>query len=352
MLRLGIVTLAMLLGAVATMSGGQAPAGPVEAYAAAVRVYAATGEPAAAVEGIRGWSLSQFEGAAREYQMRADAALETAAVLQLEFGMLSVTAAPGLASQHLDLGFEVLRRLRARAATPGLVSSEEAATFAERWHVAAVSVFLYANDLARAGPFIDRGLEMVPASRDLRLMAALAGELRGLAVGVDDRSGILTRGSRAQVERNRWLQWAENAYRRLLADQPAFTRARVRLGRVLWLLGKRDGALVELERARTDASEPLQQYLALMFLGALHDEKREYDAARTAYEHAMILVPVSQAATVALGHLDVMAGRPDRAQERARAFLAKPSVPDPWWTYENGGIEWESVYWLRRRVRQ
>lgn len=352
MQRSGIVTLAMLLGVVATVSGRQSPAGRVAAYAAAVRVYVATGEPAAAIEGIRDWSLPQFEDAVREYQMRADAALEAAAVLQLEFGMLSVTAAPGLASQHLDLGHQLIKRLRASAAAPGATSSEAAAAFAERWHVAAVSVFLYANDTARAGPFIDRGLEMVPDSRDLRLMAALAGELRGLAIGVDDRSGILTRGTRAQVERNRWLQWAENGYRQLLADQPAFTRARVRLGRVLWLLGKRDGALVALERARTDASEPLQQYLALMFLGALHDEKREYDAARVAYEQAMALVPVSQAATVALGHLDVMAGRPSRAQERARAFLAKPSVPDPWWTYENGGIEWESVYWLRRRVRQ
>lgn len=352
MQRFGLGALAILLEVVATMPGGQSPAAPVEAYAAAVRVYAATGEPAAAVEGIRDWSIDRFGDAVREYAMRADAALDVAAVLQLEFGMLSVTAAPDLASQHLDLGHELVRGLRARALTPWRMSNEAAAAFAERWHLAAVSVFLYANDAGRAGPFIDRGLELMPASADLRLMAGIASELRGLSLGVDDRSGILTRGTRAQEERNRLLRWAENAYRQLLTDQPAFARARVRLGRLLWTLGRSGPAVVELERARTDALEPSQQYLAAMFLGGLHDEKGEHDAARTAYEQALAIVPGSQAATVALGHLDVMAGRPDRAQARAHAFLSLPPAADPWWTYENGGIQWEAVYWLRRTVRQ
>lgn len=143
---------------------------------------------------------------------------------------------------------------------------------------------------------------------------------------------------------------AQAKFEKLLGDEPRFTRARIRLGRVLWMLADRNAALLELLRAQSEAREPEDRYLVAMFLGALYEQQGNLTGARVAYEAARAAAPASQAATVALGYLDVMAGRPDRAQALARQLLSKPPVGDAWWSYKNGGFETPALAWLRYRV--
>ena len=64
------------------------------------------------------------------------------------------------------------------------------------------------------------------------------------------------------------------------------------------------------------------------------------------------IAPNSQTVAVALGRIEVMTGRPDLAQARARAFLERPKDDYLWWTYKNGGIDAPGMAYLRKRVRR
>ena len=162
---------------------------------------------------------------------------------------------------------------------------------------------------------------------------------------------MLFRSVRVGGERLRLLFQAQASYDRLVKDHPGFVRARVRLGRVLWMLEDMKGAELHLVRAHADARDPVQQYLSAMFLGAVYEHRRDVTSARTMYEQALAAAPKSQSAAVALGHLDVMAGRPDRAQARAESVLSRAPAADEWWAYKNGGVDWDAVNWLRQVVR-
>jgi len=180
-------------------------------------------------------------------------------------------------------------------------------------------------------------------------MAGIVDELVALATSPDAAVSSQHRG-RILAARTQGFMRARQKFEKLLADQPGFTRARIRLGRVLWMLEDRDGALIELLRAQAEAREPVQRYLVAMFLGALYEQQKNVTGARIAYETALAVAPQSQAATVALGYLDVMAGRPDRSQALAQKLLSKPPVGDEWWSYKNGGFETAALAWLRYRV--
>jgi hypothetical protein len=55
---------------------------------------------------------------------------------------------------------------------------------------------------------------------------------------------------------------------------------------------------------------------------------------------------------VAIGYLDVLSGRPDRARARAQAFIADPADDIYWWEFKNGGLYREGLAWLGDRVRR
>ena len=87
-------------------------------------------------------------------------------------------------------------------------------------------------------------------------------------------------------------------------------------------------------------------------LGAILQQARDLEAARLAYEEADATIPNSQAAVVALAYLDVIAGRPDQAQVRARRFAASGTDDIAWWEFKNGGLDRDGIEWLRRHVKR
>ena len=127
-----------------------------------------------------------------------------------------------------------------------------------------------------------------------------------------------------------------------------YSRALTRLGRVLHLTNRLAEARTFLERGVAEAMLPADQYLAAMFMGALQLQQDDIAGARASYERALAITPASQTAVVALGHLEVMAGRPDRAQLLARRFAETP--PEPWWGYKDGLFDMSGLHGLRARV--
>jgi Tfp pilus assembly protein PilF len=144
------------------------------------------------------------------------------------------------------------------------------------------------------------------------------------------------------------LARAEGHYREALRYDEHYARALTRLGRVLHLSDHLPEAKTYLEQAVRDAKLPGDQYLASLFIGALQFEQNDLSAARESYERALAIIPASQTAMVALGHLEIMAGRPDRAQFLARRFTETPA--EPWWGYKDGSFDMIGLEALRARV--
>jgi tetratricopeptide (TPR) repeat protein len=340
----------------AVMAGSASPRGQTAApqgadYAAAVHAYVVGHKAAEAAGPLLRWTGGQYEAAIESYLAQPAPRLAAAAAFHLEIAIGVVTLSSELAATHMEFSARLIRSLRPPSRNVPPLSPADAAAFSERWHVAAASTFLMVNDSTRAQPFINRGLEVAPRSPELRLMAGIVDEMAALSTNPDYATTTGYRGRLATARMQAFMR-ARSKFEKLVADEPRFTRARIRLGRVMWMLDDRDAALVELLRAQSEAREPEERYLAAMFLGAVYEQQKNIAGARVAYEAALAAAPRSQAASVALGYLDVMAGRPDRANALARKLLSAPPVEDQWWSYKNGGFETAALAWLRYRVWQ
>lgn len=349
--RCAWLVIAAAVAALGVAPRGQTPASPEADYAAVLRAYVTGHDAGKAVTPLAAWTPGHFANAVETYLADQLPRATAAAAFHLEVALGVVTQAPALAAQHLDLGHQLIRHLRATLRNVPPMSIEEIVTFAERWYVAAASTLLMVNDSARAGPFIQRGLAVAPRSLELRLMVGIVDDLNALSMNPDD-----TRGGNARIRvvlsRRQAFLRARNRYADLVKEAPGFVKARIRLGRVLWMLEDFDASQLELEHALDQARDPVHRYLSSMFLGALYERKGDLAAARAAYEAARADAPRSQAATVALGHLEVLAGRPDRAQGLTLELLSAPPVADEWWSFKNGGFEIAALAWVRSRVWQ
>ena len=89
-----------------------------------------------------------------------------------------------------------------------------------------------------------------------------------------------------------------------------------------------------------------------MFLGAFLQEQKDLAGARAQFERALKISPRSQNAIVALAYVEMLSGRPDKAQALARSFTGTPNSDEGWWAYKNGTLDAAGLQWLRARVRK
>ena len=83
------------------------------------------------------------------------------------------------------------------------------------------------------------------------------------------------------------LARAAASYREALALNDELWEARLRLGSVLGRLHQTDEAMAQLERVRTQASDPRFRYLASLSLAQIHEKAGRSEAARAAYDEAI-----------------------------------------------------------------
>ena len=144
------------------------------------------------------------------------------------------------------------------------------------------------------------------------------------------------------------LERAEKLFRRALEEDPAFTEARIRRGRVLHELGKNEEAARELQQAVSALSskgstanedDRLLLYYADMFLGAAAEALGRHDQARASYARAAKLYPGAPSARFALSQLAMRRNDRAAALEEAREALRRPlrrdDRDDPWWRYHS-----------------
>jgi hypothetical protein len=152
----------------------------------------------------------------------------------------------------------------------------------------------------------------------------------------------------------RTLLFAESNYRRALELDPLLDEARLRLGRVLFLRNDPKAARVQLEPVARRSARPRLRYLARLFLGAIAEYQNDLAGARLEYHEALAFCPECQTPYISLTFVEQALGHGEAAHDlMARyAALSPDAAADPWWFYQNGGIDEESLDWLRQQVLQ
>ena len=133
------------------------------------------------------------------------------------------------------------------------------------------------------------------------------------------------------------LKDAERHYRQALIISPAFTEARVRLGRVLALRDDPEG--IKILGQIGESAEAPYRYLARLFEGDVFEKRGDTAEAEQRYSDAVALIPTAQSAYMALAHVRHARGARAEAAQDVRSTTAARGVldtADPWFWYSRG----------------
>lgn len=321
-------------------------------YRAAVATYKRTADIARAVVALQSWSAREFDEAVKAtLASRSAADLEAASIFHLEIGVALAGISTASAAGHIRYGSELLDGWTATQLRLGRAAATDEQTFRSIWFGVAGSAFVAVKDFERAGPLLSKALAAWPASARALTLMGTAKELEASLYDPDD-APTLSRKETIKRERALRLSRAENNYREAIKIDPGYALAYIRLGRVLHLSGRLRDAHSALERGRQLATDPLARYLHALYLGALWQDEKQLTAARDSLEQAVAIAPSSQPAIVALAHLEVMAGRPDRAHAVVRGMSEAGPAAEPWWAFHDGGLDVSGLRRLRERANK
>jgi tetratricopeptide (TPR) repeat protein len=149
----------------------------------------------------------------------------------------------------------------------------------------------------------------------------------------------LAREAEAEAaSRRQLLERAKRSFEEALKSNPGLHEARVRLGGVLWRLGRRAEARACLEPAVAAGAEPSLLYLAHLFLGRVHEDEGRLPQAEAAYRAAVGVEEDGQAAAVALSHVLQAAGQAEASREVLDRLVRQAWRPadDPYWAHRGG----------------
>ena len=238
----------------------------------------------------------------------------------------------------------------------GLMAARE--SDARLWYQAAANHLWSIRDFAELVPHLNSALGLFPDDAELWFMSGLMHESSAApyvqaALGgpqfVNPRTpGAVVRVVSSVRKPAEEHALARDAFYKALDRDGAHVEARLRLGRMLSLMGQSDAALTELRTAIATTRAPQLVYLGQLFLGRALEALGRLDEARAAYETAANAFPRAQAPRLALSQLAMRTG--DRAGSHdALHLLRAPSTDDddPWWKYH---YEREPVRdeWLKR----
>lgn len=207
------------------------------------------------------------------------------------------------------------------------------------WYRAAAARMRRDSLLGPAEPLLERGRQLFPEDPELLFAAGCLHEaLASPTVQSVFTATAFPPGARTAsfLPRPNWSQ-AARLFSGVLTVRPAWTEARLRLGRVLGLLGRHKDSAAELRRALEEASDPVLVYWASLFLGDEEQALGRDAEARSCYERALTCRPHAQAPHLALSQLARRQGDREEAVAEIRAVMAlppdEPARYDPLWDY-------------------
>ncbi len=269
--------------------------------------------------------------------LRSGSLLQTAAALEC-----LRTASGDRMLLHFNLAAEQLHR-----------GSAALAPFASRWYYAVSRVLRSQSHLMAAEQILETARKNLPGDPLVLYESATIEEMRATE-WQSARIGIRTGSGRLNGDLSEWtgssfrdahalddilkdrtarLLRARDWLRQSVAKLPT-TLSRLHFGRVLMMRTEDDEALQQLEGVRRETSDRASQYLAHLFIAAVHERKGRLDDAARAYRQAIDCFPASDVAYIALSEVLQAAGHGDEARATLRDFLnPRGERHEPWSWY-------------------
>lgn len=227
-------------------------------------------------------------------------------------------------------------------------------TFERNWYHVTALYMLDEALLGELGPHLKAGVVAVGSDARMLFDLACLSDAYGSAK-VQSVLATVPRGFRPNVptleaaEANAARQFAQ-----VLALDPGFVEARVRLARLVEKRGDAAEALDLLDTAFTASMEPPLAYMAHLTAARANQRLARLDEARRHAETANRMFPRAQAPYVALSVIALAAGNNDGAVAAVAALRTLEDRDDPWWIYYQATwLHWETALdRLRDQVRR
>jgi tetratricopeptide (TPR) repeat protein len=237
-------------------------------------------------------------------------------------------------ADHADRHWEMARALL-ESVTPEPGRDE----WVYRWYRAAAARMRRDSLLASSAPLLERARQLFPKDAAFPFYGGCLHEIHASpAIQAVYEATAPSQRSRAapSLSGPHWNQ-AVRLFSEALELQPSWPEARLRLGRVLGLLGRHKEAAATLRRALDETDDLPLVYWGSLFLGAEEQSLGRDAEARASFERARALRPGAQAPRLALSQLARRAGDRSQALAELRAVLTLPpdevSRYDPLWDY-------------------
>jgi tetratricopeptide (TPR) repeat protein len=334
----------------ATPAGGQTPAAtPSEALSAALKDYK-NGNTKQSLATLLAIPPDKLTIAVRELtrvEMRPGQRLDL-----LEVAALALTESAAASLEQSGEQWRVLRRLGDGIGTQLIAVGDTSKTL-RAWCLAADALGESLHDFATLQPLLadlrdiyKNDAEILLASGSLYETRAndMANSLLPLGRDVSMQSSAPRKGSAGfgpgvgrwldETDRTGNLKRARDFYNEALAVRPSLAEARLRLARVLHLLGDLPGALAALDALPAEGLSQEFMYLSRLFRAGVEEDLGHADKAKAAYLAAMEWR--TQAPFVGLAAL--LRSNGDAAAALSvteRLFHDAPDF-DPWWSYLKG----------------
>jgi tetratricopeptide (TPR) repeat protein len=303
-------------------------------------------DPAGAVGALRGWSESDVRRAASEFaRARAsDERSEEAVMLHTDLAVVLLSSDVRPAYAQLRFARDLIRQLL----------PDQPVEFRWRWYSVLTTLYWSLGRIDDAVRAADEALAAMPNIGHLHVLTGALDEARAASANVDLRGDPSVDSPRTRRIVENELRLAADEYRDALKIDPGDGDAHLRLGWVRYLQRRDNEARQELDAARLDARRPAQHYLARLFRAALDERQNHLTDAARAYDDAIAQCPTCQSAYAGRVRVATAVGDLATARERTAAFAAarKPDSADPWWDEYVGGVDRESLAWLRTTVHK
>jgi tetratricopeptide (TPR) repeat protein len=197
-----------------------------------------------------------------------------------------------------------------------LLVDRDSVDFLRRLYLGVARHAHWSHCLATAQHWARAGLRRFPGDSLLLLTLGIAAENDAFHLRAPTSR---SRGISAK-QRALWED-AQRIFEEALAADPGLHEARLRLGRVLWRLGKTEAARGCYEAVTSADADASLLYLARLFLGRLHQDEGRLTEAEQEYSAALRMRPSSEPAAVAVSYVRRLQGNPGSAREVLNHFL-------------------------------
>lgn len=291
-----------------------------------------SGDPAGAISALGGWDEARLECELKGLQDAARRAAKcTRCPEKLVFDRFSLRAAlllhadreaqeklrPPVSEQPPpSCGTGPHARVVERLADLLLLVDREPVDFLRRFYLGVARHAHWSHCLSTAQHWARAGLKRFPRDGPLLLTLGIASENDAF----HERAPTSRSHGMSAKQRALWED-SQRTFEGALAADPELHEARLRLGRVLWRLGKTEAARVCFEVLLSKDPEASLLYLAHLFLGRLHQDEGRLTEAEKEYSAALAMRSGSEPAAVAVSYVRQLLGNPESARDVLNRFL-------------------------------